>query len=134
MRKESPTEYAHILLELTREKNGEDLKKAIWTFLSYLSKQKAYGWIDEITEAFKELKDKEEGVVDATLYSAEKLTDHAKHEIVEALKKETKAEKVELIEKIDETLIAGWKIRTKEFMIDGSVKGRLKQLEAELTK
>ena len=134
MKKGSITSYAEILHHLTRGVSTEELPKILRAYISFLSRKKALGKMKKILERYEKIGRGEDGIVDALLITATKLTEHEKKEITSALKRETKASEVELQEKIDETLIAGWKIKTDEYLIDASTKGKLTRLQIALTK
>ncbi len=134
MKKGSITSYAEILHHLTRGVSTEELPKILRAYISFLSRKKALGKMKKILERYEKIGRGEDGIVDALLITATKLTEHEKKEITSALKRETNASEVELLEKIDETLIAGWKIKTDEYLIDASTKGKLTRLQIALTK
>ena len=134
MKKGSITGYAEILHHLTRGVSAEELPKILRAYISFLSRKKALGKMKKILERYEKIGRGEDGIVDALLITATKLTEHEKKEITSALKRETNASEVELQEKIDETLIAGWKIKTDEYLIDASTKGKLTRLQIALTK
>ena len=134
MKKGSITSYAEILHHLTRSAGVEELPKILRAYVAFLSRKKALGKIKKIIEKYEKIGRGEQGIVEALLITATKLTEHEKKEITGALKRETKASEVEIKEKIDETLIGGWKIKTDEYLIDASTKGKLNRLQIALTK
>lgn len=66
----------------------------------------------------------------AEVTSARKLTENEREKIVAQLKSEMDAKTVELVEKTDENLLGGVKIRTANAEMDGSLSGKLKRLRA----
>lgn len=134
MRKVGTTEYAEILFELTSGKSDADIQKAIKVFTGYLAKQKALGSAGDIQKAYERLVDSKEGRVRVTLATPEKLDSGTVAEIQQTMQKTFEASSVELQEKIDTSLIGGWRARTEDYLIDASLKGRLDRLKATLTK
>ncbi len=134
MRKLGTTEYAEILSALTEGKSDTEAKAALKVFSGFLVKHKAAGMIDDIRKAYERLIDKKEGRVRGTIGVAAKLSESERKEIESAVKKLFHTKEIVLEEKMDETLIGGWRVRTDEYLIDASLKGRLDRLKTTLTK
>lgn len=134
MRKVGTTEYAEILFELTNNKSEAEVQKSLQVFTVYLAKQKALGKIAEIQKAYERLMDGKEGRVRVLLTTPEKLDIQTMTEVKQAIEKSFEAASVDLEEKIDTTLIGGWKARTDNYLIDASIRGRLNRLKMILTK
>jgi len=134
MRKLGTTEYAEILFALIEGKSDTEAKVALKVFSGFLVKHKAAGMIDDIRKAYERLIDKKEGRVRGTIGVAAKLSESERKEIESAVKKLFHTKEIVLEEKMDETLIGGWRVRTDEYLIDASLKGRLDRLKTTLTK
>lgn len=134
MRKVGTTEYAEILFELTNGKSDADIQKALKVFTGYLAKQKALASASEIQTAYERLVDSKEGRVRVTLATPETLDSGTVTDIQQTMKKAFEASSVELQQKIDTSLIGGWRARTEDYLIDASLKGRLNRLKMILTK
>lgn len=134
MKKGSITQYAEILYALTEGQNANEIPKILKTYLAFLSRKKALGKIKKILDKFEIIESEKKGIVNAQLISANPLTTSEKSEIKNVLLDELKIKEVILNEKIDEELIAGWKIKTENYLIDGSTRGKLNKLQLALTK
>lgn len=134
MKKGSITQYAEILYALTEGQNANEIPKILKTYLAFLSRKKALGKIKKILDKFEIIESEKKGIVNAQLISANPLTASEKSEIKNVLLDELKIKEVILNEKIDEELIAGWKIKTENYLIDGSTRGKLNKLQLALTK
>lgn len=134
MKKGSITQYAEILYALTEGQNANEIPKILKTYLAFLSRKKALGKIKKILDKFEIIESEKKGIVNAQLISANPLTTSEKSEIKNVLLDELKIKEVILNERIDEELIAGWKIKTENYLIDGSTRGKLNKLQLALTK
>lgn len=134
MKKGSITQYAEILYALTEGQSANEIPKILKTYLAFLSRKKALGKIKKILDKFEIIESEKKGIVNAQLISANPLTTSEKSEIKNVLLDELKIKEVILNEKIDEELIAGWKIKTENYLIDGSTRGKLNKLQLALTK
>ncbi len=134
MKKISTNEYAEILFEITHDKSGKELEKALKVFTSYLSRNKSLGKFEEIKKSFVSLVDGKHGVVRGKIFTAQKLHRDELSEISKSLEKTFNAKEIILEEIEDDKLVAGWKIRTENYLIDGSVRGRIDKLGLVLTK
>lgn len=84
-----------------------------------------------ISTLFEELKDQAQNVVEAVVTSAQELTDEEKSSIAEALHKRLGRE-VKIVPQIDESILGGAIIRAGDFVIDGSIQGRLRGMSHSL--
>jgi F-type H+-transporting ATPase subunit delta len=134
MKRGSITQYAEILYALTEGQKANDIPKILKTYLAFLSRKKALGKMKKILEKFEAIESDKNGTLRAQLVSANPLTDAEKKEITNVLLDEMKVKDIILSEKIDENLIAGWKIKTENYLIDGSTRGKLNKLQLALTK
>ena len=83
--------------------------------------------LPEIAEQFETLKASAEGVIEATITSAQALTQPQIDELIEGLKRKfNRAVNVQVA--VDASLIGGAVIAVGDQVIDGSVKGRLERM------
>lgn len=134
MKKNSTTEYADILFEITKNQDTLDIEKTMHVYAKFLKKRRMLGKIDEILKKYDSITQGQKKIVYATLFSTEKLDDKDEKEIIKIFKKEVDASDIEVENKIDKNLIAGWKIKTNEFLIDASLRGRLNKMKKNLVK
>jgi F-type H+-transporting ATPase subunit delta len=88
--------------------------------------------LPEIAAQYEVLKAEAEGVLEATIVSAQAMSDAQKAELMAALKAKFGRD-VEATVEVDESLIGGAVISVGDQVIDGSVKGRLQKMAAALT-
>jgi F-type H+-transporting ATPase subunit delta len=89
------------------------------------------GLLPEISRALDQLADEKAGLLRATVTSAIPLSESYRHRLTGELEQLTKR-KVVLEARLDPTLIAGLVTRIGDNTIDGSIKGRLEDLERQL--
>jgi len=87
--------------------------------------------LPEIAQLFEELKSEHEGTIDVEIASALRLNATQKRTLSDALEKRL-GRKVRINARQDKSLIGGVWIRAGDLVIDGSVKGQLQQLAAQL--
>ena len=90
------------------------------------------GAIDAMVERFGELVRRERGISLAEVRTALPLDDEQRTAIAERLRVLT-GDRVEMNEKVDETLIGGISVRIGDRLYDASVRSRLERLRARLT-
>lgn len=84
-----------------------------------------------ISVLFEEMKDQAQGMVEAVVTSAQELTEEEQSAIAEALQKRLGRE-VKIVSEIDESILGGAIIRAGDFVIDGSIQGRLRGITQSL--
>jgi len=87
--------------------------------------------LPEIAQLYEELRGTAEGTIEAEVTSAVELSALQQSAIAAGLKRRLKRE-VHLSTRIDPALVGGAVIRAGDLVIDGSVRGRLERLAAEL--
>lgn len=100
----------------------------------FLSQRRLLSKAPEILSQLEKIKNREEGVVQATIWSAEKLSREDRTRIEHFLKKHHKAKAVALREKVDAKIIGGVKIETDNEVMDFSIRNRINKLKEHLTK
>lgn len=112
----------------------DEITKKMTNFLFLLIDNHRLGLITEIQNEFEKLMDKERGIVQAEISSAMPLKDDTienLRRILEAtLLKQNESLKIE--HKTEESLIGGIKVKVKDIVYDGSIKGRLEDLKRRL--
>ena len=97
----------------------------------YLASRRRLGALPDIKKRLDSLSDEKAGVVRATVTSAEKLPESFYQRLSEQLATLV-GQKVVLDRREDPTLLAGVVTRIGDNTIDGSIRGRLDQLERQL--
>lgn len=81
-----------------------------------------------IADAFDRLADQFYGVVRVQVTSAEPLTDQREEELENEIRRLLGNQEVDLTTEVDPDLIAGVEIRIGDYVLDGSLQGRIKNL------
>lgn len=95
-----------------------------------LVRNKRVTLLPEIAALYERLKNESEGTIEVLVTSAYALRDPQKKQLAETLKKRLGKEVDITVEK-DPDLIGGLRIRAGDMVIDGSLKGKLRQLAGE---
>lgn len=127
MKKTSPKAYARALYELTLDKRGAELEKILEQFVAHLASAQILKQADKITAEFIAYAKAQEGIVDIAITSSHELPSATLSHIKKAF-----GEKVEATAAIDESLLGGVVIKTKDKILDGSLRTQLNNLKMKL--
>ncbi len=126
-----PAVSADRVADLIIEVAGTDLGERGGNFVKVLAENDRLSVLPEIVSQFETLKASAEGTLEATITSAQALTQAQIDELVAGLKaKFNRAVNVQVA--VDPELIGGAVIAIGDQVIDGSVKGRLQQMSFAL--
>lgn len=103
------------------------------SFVELITKNGREAILPEIAASFSMQLKAHQGIVPVTLVSAKPLDKHTKDEILGKVQATVKG-KIELEEKIDESLLGGFVIHMGDNRIDASVSNQLKNLKQRLTR
>ncbi|HCZ06098.1 MAG TPA: ATP synthase F1 subunit delta [Thermotogae bacterium] len=137
---ETNESFRDLLLDPTKDKNKvlnfvyeafgvEDAR--LQRFLAVLREKKRLAGLKVILEVLREKLNESRGIREVVVYSALPLSTEMEESIKISLEKLLNA-KVELMKYIDESLIAGLKMRVGDSILDASFKGYLKKIESEI--
>lgn len=118
------------LLSLISEKEGIT---PINAYLFLLNKHDAFPYLEEISEALHLALNDFKGVEEGIVYSHLPLEEQEIKSIEKKIEKELKAE-VHLENKIDKTLLGGFRVFVAGKLFDASINGRLARLKEHLLK
>lgn len=127
MKKNSARQYAVSLWLATRGLKGKDLDMAISNFASLLARERLLKKTNVIIDSFIRYAKEQDGVEDIELASAFSLN----NKVIESVKK-IFGDKVEIVSKVDPALIGGIIIRTRDKILDASIKTQLNKLKQSL--
>jgi F-type H+-transporting ATPase subunit delta len=130
----TPKQYAQALYDSLKDDNKKDATKAIAEFARVLVENNDLQKGDKIIEQFRKLYNQEEGIVEAEITSAAKLSAAMLHDLKEYIKKISKVDTVEVNEKENRSLVGGAIIKYGDKILDGSLKTRIQTMKAELKK
>ena len=128
----SPAVPAVSRIEVLERILGDDVSGAPRNLLALLVRRGRFEQLPAVAREFLRLYRRREGIVEATVISAADL-DRAE---LDALKQRLEAmteQVVELEHEVDRSLLGGVVVRVGDQLIDGSVRGRLDRLHAELS-
>jgi F-type H+-transporting ATPase subunit delta len=126
-----PAVSADRVADLIIEVAGTDLGERGGNFVKVLAENDRLSVLPEIVSQFETLKASAEGTLEATITSAQALTQAQIDDLVAGLKaKFNRAVNVQVA--VDPELIGGAVIAIGDQVIDGSVKGRLQQMSFAL--
>jgi F-type H+-transporting ATPase subunit delta len=110
---------------------ADKLNDTAKNFVKVLAENDRLNIVSEIAERYEEHRAEAEKTVEAEVTSAFSLSESQIKQVTEALKKRLGRE-VNLVTKIDESIVGGAVIRAGDLVIDGSVSGQLEKLATTL--
>lgn len=119
------------LLALIADALGGALDEHSRNFLATLADNRRLGLLPQIAAMFEGLRAEAENVADVQVVSAVELNDAQRRRLADALHKRLKRT-VRLHCEVDSSLIGGAVVRVGDFVIDGSLKGRLERLASAM--
>lgn len=134
MKKVDTKQLAHALLDLTDGREPAEEKKAIKEFAVFLNKKNLLSSFDKIVSEYRNLYNKKHNIVEATVTLTDRLPEKTRIHLRESLKKKYKAREVHILEKVDERLIGGLKIKVADEVIDMTIKNSLNELKHKILK
>jgi F-type H+-transporting ATPase subunit delta len=129
---QSPDVTTSQLVELVKSICGEELDDGGRSFLALLAENQRVDYLPEIAQQFAALVAEAENVADVEVVSATALDERQQARLAEAMRKRLQRD-VRLSCRIDPALIGGAIVRSGDLLIDGSLRGKLEQLQTELT-
>jgi F-type H+-transporting ATPase subunit delta len=111
---------------------GADFDPSGSAFLALLAENGRLDYLPEIALQFEQLVADDQNVADVEVVSAVALDDAQQQRLAAAMRKRLSRE-VRLTCTVDRKLIGGAIVRSRDLLIDGSLKGKLERLETELT-
>lgn len=134
MKKISPRKYAIGLHEAVKEKSKDEADLIIENFLKILLKNNDFSLADKIVAEFSAYLKEQEGKIEAEAVTARQLSVEEEKELSQSIKGQLAAEEIELVNKVDKSILGGLIIRFKDKLFDGSLKNKLETLKTNLTK
>lgn len=124
----SSKKYAQALIAAFE--NADDPKPAIKNLLNLLRRKKQSKLLPKILQAFEELWNQTHGIVKMEVSCPQKF--ESSLQVLEKSLTEKTGKKMIFKQKIDDSLIGGFRIRSGDTLIDSSLKSRLKMLERNM--
>jgi len=123
--------YAQALADLAKNKSSDEISVIFLNFISLLKKRGHYSLLPKILKSLENIKQKKDLNAVEFIVSSAKQEDKFKPKLVEFKKYFSGEEKVKT--KIDETIVGGFIIKSKNIIIDGSYKKALMSLYNKFT-
>ena len=112
---------------------GNAVNKASLNFMNLMVRKRRERYLPSIAEAFSDLYQASLGIKTAYVTSAVELVDKEKVGIMEIIAK-LSDKKIDLVEKINKSLIGGFVINLDNFQVDQSVSTKIKELKKNFEK
>lgn len=132
MNKLKPKDFAELLLEMTENHSEDKQKEYMKEFVALVFKKRMQGKMNEIIAEYRKLYNAKHGIVEATVTLTDRLSEATRLKLREALKKKYKAREVHMLEKVDQRLIGGMKVKVGDTVHDASLGHVLTQLHKQL--
>ncbi len=137
MKKKSPKIYARALYEAVKDLRGVELKIALDRFVQLLHREAALKKADRILAEFERYGKEQEGIVSITVTSSRELAAATLNSVKKVFSAPGGSafgggKTVEATEKVDPKLLGGVVIRTKDTILDGSLRTQLNSLKMKL--
>lgn len=129
MSKISINNISNAIYESIKDKSGNDLDLAIKNVTDFLKNKNLLSKKEDILKKIEEIKDKEEGVIKAKIYTRDKMGNQEEKELERYIKEKYKAKYIELEKIEDKNILGGIKIEIGDEIIDLTLKGKLHQLQ-----
>jgi F0F1-type ATP synthase delta subunit len=127
-----PAQYAHALEALATEK-PRHIASVVERFLKLLQKKGEMGQARRVIAALEEREAKQTGREHFIIETAHALDDKTKKTIERFLAQEFPQQKITVEYTLNEELIAGFRAISSETLIDESVRGKLAQLQHNMS-
>jgi F-type H+-transporting ATPase subunit delta len=124
----TPQELAALVIEIA----GSELDEEGRNFVRTLADNRRLVLLPEISALFDELKSASEGIIEVTVTSAAPLDEAQRRKLAAALERRL-GRQVRMQCATDPALIGGAVLRAGDWVLDGSLRGRLERIAYELT-
>lgn len=118
-------------ITIFEEVAGSLMLKEAKKFLKLLAENKRLLVLADIKANFEMLKAEQEKSLDVTVISFDAMSNEQKEALAQSLKKRMNRD-ISINETIDKSILGGAIVRAGDLVIDGSVRGKLNKLKAEL--
>ena len=133
MKSASDNDIASSLYLVLKDKSGKEMEKTLKDSVSFLYRRGLLSKSDGILSRLEKIENAKKGIVSAKVSSAKPLAPDKKNKLIEILKRRYSAKEIEMKETEDKSLLSGWKIEANGEIIDASIRGKIKKLQAHLT-
>lgn len=128
----SPVVKTDKKLEIFNSIFGGKVSKLTLSFLNLLATKRREAYIPEIATAFDEQFKAKKNITTAVITTATGLDAKVKTQVLEIVKKQAGSGEVELVEKVDASILGGFVLSIADKQLDQSVKRNLNDLKKNL--
>ena len=125
----TPKQYAQTLYDLTDGKSKSEIEKSVADFARYIYKERKLKLSGKIIEQFGKIYNQKNGIVEAEIVTAEKLSAAVEKKVKKYIEKKYNAKEVVLKNAIDPKIKGGMIVKVGDEVMDGSISGRLGELK-----
>ena len=127
-------QYANALYESAKGKSQSEVNAIVANFVKVLAKNNQIKNINSIIGKFRDIWNKEEGIVEAEVVSREKLDGKSVDQLISYIGKKYNTKNVEIKNTVNKDIKGGIIVKVGDEVMDGSISGQLKNLRSILTK
>ena len=128
----SPVVKTDKKITILKDIFGKNISKLSLSFLTLLANKRREGFIPQIAASFDELYKIKMNITTAVIKTAIGLDDKLKKRVLEIVKQTAGNGEIELIEKVDPSIIGGFVLSISDRQLDESVKHKLAALKKNL--
>jgi len=126
-------QYAQTLYDLTEGKSKPEIQKSVADFACHMNKERKLKLAGKVIEQFEKIYNRKNGIVEAEVVSWKKMNEALEKKVKHFVAKKYGAKGVVLKNMINENIKGGMIIRVGDEVMDGSVRGKLSELNKVLT-
>jgi len=129
MRKVSPRQYAESLYQVLAENKTINQSEILDNFIALVFKNKDGKLLAKIITIFSSIYNEREGLIDIEIESARKVNKNVIKDISDWLKVKAQVKEIKIKEKINPSLLGGFKLTYNNIVVDAGLKTQLKNLQ-----
>jgi len=128
----STKQYAKVLYDLTDGKSKPEIEKAVADFARHMEKERKIKLAGKVIEQFGKIYNLKNGIVEAEVVTAEKLSGEMEKKVKKYIEKKYSAKEVVVKNIVDPNIKGGMIVKVGDEVMDGSIAGRLGELKKVL--
>jgi len=130
----SNNDIARAIYLVSKDKTNEELDIINNRIVKFLVRKRLFSKSKNILEQLNKIIDRENERFVVKIFSAQKLTERLKKELILFFKERYQVEEIVLMETLDEKLLGGMKVEVNDEIIDLTAKNKIKRLQEYLTR
>ena len=130
----SNNEIAKAIYLVSKNKTGSEQTAVLSKVVSFLARRHLLGKSGAILTQLGKIANLDTGAVEAKVSSAKSLDEKTKRDLAQILIKRYRAKEVIIKEKIDESMLGGFRVEVNDEVIDLTVKNKIRKLQEYLTR